>query len=113
MGKVLRRSYFIALCLVSLCTVAAEHYDTPTVSACGTDPSIEGDDFAGVVTIGSGVVTSCTITFAKAYAVAPSCVITSDAVIVIRVGAISTTTVTLNSGVSIATNIIHYQCHGL
>ncbi len=38
---------------------------TPTVSTCGTSPSISGNDTAGTVTVGSGVVTACTITFAK------------------------------------------------
>lgn len=38
---------------------------TPTVSSCGTSPSISGNDTAGTVTVGSGVVTACTITFAR------------------------------------------------
>lgn len=37
---------------------------TPTVSSCGTSPTISGNDTAGTVTVGSGVVTACTITFA-------------------------------------------------
>jgi hypothetical protein len=38
---------------------------TPTVSTCGTSPSISGNDTAGTITVGAGVVTACTITFAK------------------------------------------------
>ncbi len=38
---------------------------TPAVSTCGTSPSISGNDTSGTVTVGSGVVTACTITFAK------------------------------------------------
>lgn len=38
---------------------------TTTVSSCGTTPSISGNDTAGTVTVGSGVVTACTITFAR------------------------------------------------
>ncbi len=38
---------------------------TPTVSSCGVTPSISGNDTAGTVTVGTGVVTACTITFAK------------------------------------------------
>lgn len=37
---------------------------TPAVSSCGTSPSISGNDTSGTVTTGTGVVTSCTITFA-------------------------------------------------
>lgn len=39
--------------------------NAPTVSTCGTTPSgsVVGDDTSGTVTVGGGVVTSCTITF--------------------------------------------------
>lgn len=37
---------------------------TPTVSSCGTDPSISGNDTSGTITVGTGVVTACTMTFA-------------------------------------------------
>ncbi len=43
----------------------------PTVSSCGTSPSISGNDTAGTVTVGSGVVTACTITFSKTRANTP------------------------------------------
>lgn len=47
---------------------------TPTVSGCGaTTPAVSGNDTAGKVTTGSTGATSCTVTFANAYAVAPSC----------------------------------------
>lgn len=38
---------------------------TPAVTSCGVTPSISGNDTSGTVTVGSGVVTACTITFAK------------------------------------------------
>lgn len=44
---------------------------TPTVSSCGTGPSVSGNDTAGTVTVGSGVVTACTITFAAPRANTP------------------------------------------
>lgn len=52
----------------------------PTLSSCGTSPSIIGSDTAGTVTIGTGgTATACTITFANAYSTnAPACVITSQ-----------------------------------
>ena len=40
----------------------------PTVSSCGTTPSIAGNDILFKVTVGSGVTTSCTVTFDSAYA---------------------------------------------
>lgn len=39
----------------------------PTISSCGSSPSVVGDDSQGTVTVGSGVTTACTITFSKPY----------------------------------------------
>jgi hypothetical protein len=46
----------------------------PTVSTCGTSPSVSGNDTAGTVTVGSGVVTACTLTFYKVRASTPQVV---------------------------------------
>ena len=46
------------------------------VGTCGTSPAISGNDTRGVVTLGTGGPTACTITFASAYTTAPYCVIT-------------------------------------
>jgi hypothetical protein len=46
----------------------------PTISACGTSPSIAGTDVNGRATVGTGgTATSCTVTFANAYTNAPTC----------------------------------------
>jgi hypothetical protein len=46
------------------------HNGDPTlVSACGTGPSIAGNDIVGAVTLGTGLVTSCTITFSHPFPV--------------------------------------------
>jgi hypothetical protein len=47
-----------------------------TLGACGTTPTIAGNDMRGVVTLGTGSPTSCTVTFAAAYVTTPVCVIT-------------------------------------
>lgn len=47
----------------------------PTVSSCGTSPSVSGTDVKGVITTGSGGPTACTLNFATAYASAPVCVV--------------------------------------
>lgn len=36
----------------------------PTMGTCGSSPTVIGNDFAGTITIGSGVVTSCAMNFA-------------------------------------------------
>lgn len=49
----------------------------PALTSCGTgSPAISGNDFAGTVTIGT-TATGCVITFNTAYAVAPTCVVSS------------------------------------
>lgn len=47
----------------------------PALTACGTSPSIIGDDTAGEVTMGTGTPTGCVITFKTAYAAAPLCIV--------------------------------------
>ena len=59
--------------------VTANHFRTsgrhPAITACGADPSFtRGTDQAGAVTTG-GAVTSCTVSFAKAWASAPVCMV--------------------------------------
>lgn len=58
--------------------VTANHFRSdgskPTLSSCGTSPTITGTDVAGFVSNG-GAVSSCTVTFAKAYASTPVCVV--------------------------------------
>lgn len=52
------------------------HNTAPTVSLCGTSPSITGNDRVGRVAFGSGTVTSCTITFGTVFTSAPEGVVT-------------------------------------
>jgi hypothetical protein len=49
---------------------------TASVGTCGTSPAITGNDTRGVVTLGTGSPTACTVTFNSAYTTAPYCVIT-------------------------------------
>ena len=46
---------------------------TPSVSSCGTAPGIRGTDSVGTVVIGTGVVSSCTVTFGTTWTVKPRC----------------------------------------
>jgi hypothetical protein len=50
--------------------------DAAFVGTCGTSPVISGNDMRGVVTLGTGSPTACTVTFALAYDSTPVCVIT-------------------------------------
>lgn len=48
----------------------------PTVTSCGTSPSVAGTDMAGKISVGTGVVTSCTLNFSAQLAVSPDCLMT-------------------------------------
>jgi hypothetical protein len=47
----------------------------PTLSGCGTSPSVLGNDQAGVIVTGTGTPTSCTLTFVSSFLQTPSCVL--------------------------------------
>jgi hypothetical protein len=84
----------------------------PTVSACGTSPAIVGSDTAGKVTIGTGVTTSCTLTFATAYANAPPCVVTGDQTATTYAATTSTTALIITSSADMDSDVIMYICVG-
>lgn len=63
---------------------------TPNMGTCGTSPSVVGTDGAAVITVGSGVVTSCTMNFANVWANPPVCVESDNSTAV--TGDITTTT---------------------
>lgn len=50
----------------------------PTLTSCGTgSPAVVGSNVAGTITVGTSA-TGCVATFATAYALAPSCTVTSQ-----------------------------------
>lgn len=86
----------------------------PTVSSCGTSPSIVGSSISGKVTIGSSASGTCTLTFPTAWVAAPVCTLTnSDADV--PVGATtSTTALTITDGAAtdFSSDTIMYVCIG-
>ena len=85
----------------------------PTLSSCGTSPSILGDDFAGTVTMGTGTPTGCVITFAASKVAAPHCNVTWRATpLASQSYAISTTAITLTQTAT-SSNVVDYMCAGL
>lgn len=88
----------------------------PAVSACGTSPSaVTGSDSHGRLTTGSGgTVQSCTLTFAVAYAVAPSCVANNETAIKLVRSVATTTTLVIDALVAgdLTSSVINYACHG-
>ncbi len=95
-----------------------EHYLSeglsPTLSSCGTSPSIAGTDTAGTMTFGTVFAIGCTLTFNQAYTNAPACVVTNnDAAINVAITAISSTAFTVTCGATCTSDLIHYICIGI
>jgi hypothetical protein len=79
--------------------------------SCGSGPSISGSDTAGKVTTGTGSPTSCTVTFANAWPVAPACAATNETTANL-LRATSTTTTVVLAGTLSAGDVLSYQCVG-
>lgn len=87
----------------------------PSVSSCGTSPTIDNNstDLAGKINVGSVTATSCTLTFASAFLNAPACVISSDSTAVTAdVSSVSTTAAVFGFSVSLAGGHVWYVCIG-
>lgn len=84
---------------------------TPVLSSCGTSPSIVGNDQFGKITVGSGVIGTCTMTFAVPWPNAPPCQVLSGTVIASLAGTTTTTAFTF-TGTSLTSDVVMYQCGG-
>jgi hypothetical protein len=78
----------------------------PTLSSCGTSPSVVGSNVAGRLVTGSAA-TTCTITFATAYTNAPFCTVTAE-VATQPTYTVSATAITFAT--SIASTAYQYHC---
>jgi hypothetical protein len=84
---------------------------TPTLSSCGTGPTITGNDTAGIVVPKA---TSCTVTFSRSFSTAPVCVCSSDggSAKLIPLCAATTTTLTLSNLDASGFEAYSYICVG-
>jgi hypothetical protein len=89
-------------------------YPVPVLSSCGTSPalSVGATDTSGKITVGGGVVTSCTLTFGTAKGKAPACTILSDSAITGATGVTTTTTFIIGGGANFSGDTIMYNCLG-
>lgn len=87
---------------------------TPVISSCGATPngSAVGNDVSGKVTVGGGIVTSCTMTFAVPWVNAPACWTNSGTAITNGTATTTTTTLTLGAGATFNGDVIMYGCVG-
>lgn len=78
---------------------------------CGTAPSIAGNDYAGVVTMGTGTPVACTITFNTAYVAAPTCVVSSQTAYGTSTLSYTVSTTAITTGqAAIDSNKVSYVC---
>lgn len=90
---------------------------TPTVTSCGTSPSVSGSTSSFVLTVGTGTVTSCPVTFVTAFLTAPkTCSLTPANATAAATGttgayvsAITTTGMTV-TGTALAGAVYNVQC---
>lgn len=84
----------------------------PVLTACGTTPAIVGTDMSGKITMGTGSPTGCVMTFARAWQVAPACVVVwAGTPLAAQNYTVTTTAITLvQTGTS--SNIVFYNCSG-
>lgn len=88
---------------------------TPVISSCGTTPSgtVVGNDNAGTISVGGGVVTACTATFANAWKTAPVCTTADNSTAITGdISAISATAFTVSFSASLGGGAVYYQCVG-
>lgn len=79
-----------------------------TATTCGTAPSILGNDTSGTVSVGSGVVTACTVTFGTPKATVPHAQVTAQNATFGYVTAISTSSATFTFSGSITSAKFSY-----
>lgn len=83
----------------------------PTITACGTDPANTGTDSRGVITVGSGIVTSCTANFSATFTSEPVCVLTINTTAVTGgINAVSSSSVTFSFSATVGGGLIYYHC---
>lgn len=86
---------------------------TPSMGTCGSSPSVIGSDMAGVVTVGGGVVTSCTMNFASPFVNTPVCVESDNSTSVTAdISSISSTSVTFGFSATLGGGTVQYICIG-
>jgi hypothetical protein len=83
----------------------------PTVSSCGTAPSVTGTDSIGVITTGSGTVTTCTLNFSTTLQAAPSCAVTTDSTsVTAAISSASSAAMTVGLSSTLTSGKIYFHC---
>ena len=84
----------------------------PTMTSCGTSPSVVGTDNASKITVGSGSVTTCVVTFATAWTNSPACVAQNETTEQSFNVVGTTTGVRVISTTDFASDTVNFLCFG-
>ena len=87
----------------------------PAVSSCGTSPTIDShaNNKSGTVTVGSGVIATCTVTFAgTGYSTWNHCRVTPQTASLAAFAYSYTLTVLTVTGTSLTSSVFDYDCDG-
>ena len=83
----------------------------PSVSSCGITPTRYGNNSRGRIYVGTGVVTSCTLTFGNARDYEPICVVTQETGVAVTLTASTTkTAMVVTSTATMAGDTFVYSC---
>ena len=87
----------------------------PAISSCGTSPAVAtgSDDYAGKITIGSGVTTSCTLAFVVDHSNPPSCIVTPESNVTAYASVLTSNTFTVTFSGDMDSAKWDYHCVGL
>lgn len=84
---------------------------TSSVSGCGTNSQINGNDTAGTVFVGTGIITSCKINFGQQFSNAPACTLsTYSSAISAGIVAESTSSLTVGFSANLGSGQFNYLC---
>jgi hypothetical protein len=81
-----------------------------SVSTCGTSPSVAGNDYAGVISVGSGSVTACTLTFGNTNWRTRACSMSTSANVTSYISSASSSAITVTTSSSVGSGKIYYNC---
>lgn len=86
----------------------------PTLSSCGTSPSITGNDEDMIVTVGSVSATGCTVTFANTYGTAPVVTFNNQSMSITSAltYTVSETAITFSQATGLTGDVLDIHVHG-
>lgn len=116
-------SLFVAILAAALCVDGRLHAQmaridgtsvmsgaAPNVTSCGSGAVVAGTDHAGIITVGSGVITACTLNFSATLAVTPACVATTSLATVVVALTPSASSVAAALSLTLGGGKIYYLC---